>query len=139
MLRPAGSVAQTATSVFGFNQFDFVAVRIFNKRDHGGAAFDRASFTRHVTAVAANTFTGFGCVVHFQRDMTISGAQLIAVHAPVVGQFDDRFVRFRAVTHKRQRVFIFRVFAGAQQFHTQYVSVEIDRTLQIANAQHGVK
>ncbi|SAF28229.1 Uncharacterised protein [Enterobacter cloacae] len=71
--------------------------------------------------------------------MSVSRTQLIAVYAPVVGQLDDRFIRFRAVTDKRQRVFIFRIFAGAQQLHAQNVSVEIDGTLQVANAQHGVK
>ncbi|MNY53022.1 hypothetical protein D3C86_1887440 [compost metagenome] len=71
--------------------------------------------------------------------MAVSGAQLVAIDIPVVGQLDNCFLAFRAVTDERQGIFIFRVFAGAQQLHAQYVSVEIDRTLQVANAQHGVK
>jgi hypothetical protein len=66
-----GLVAQAAPGVFLFDQLDFIAVRIFNERDHGGAAFYRTRFTRYVAAILANTFTGFSRVVYAQGDMAV--------------------------------------------------------------------
>ena len=48
-------------------------------------------------------------------------------------------VRVAAETHEGQGVFVLRVVGGAQQFHADYLRIEVDGALEIANAQHGVE
>ena len=78
-------------------------------------------------------------VVRFQGDVAVGGAQLVLAHAPVVGEFDDGLILLVTVADEGQGVLVFAVLALAQQCHAQHSGVEVDGTLQIADAQHGMQ
>jgi len=75
---------------------------------------------------------------HAQRDVTESGAMLVGLDAPVVGEFKLGMIRVAAIADKGQCVFEVRIFRGTQQFHAQHLGVEINRALKVANAHHCV-
>ena len=129
-----------ARIVGALDQLDLVAVRVGDKGDHGAAALDRAGLARHVAAGGLDLVARGVRVGHADGDVAVGAAHVVAFHAPVVGEFDLGLAGVAAVkAEEGQRVLVFWVFAGAQQLHAQNVSVEIDGTLQVANAQHGVK
>ncbi|MPM83487.1 hypothetical protein SDC9_130551 [bioreactor metagenome] len=72
--------------------------------------------------------------------MAVGGAQVVAFGAPVVGQLDLGLAGVAAFkAQESQRVFVLGVLGGAQQRHAEDVGVEINRALEIANAQHRVE
>src|SRR5690606_20606169 len=44
-----------------------------------------------------------------------------------------------AETNESQRILVFGVLRGAQQIHADHVGIELDRTVEIAHAQHRVQ
>src|SRR5450830_644689 len=122
-----------------FDQLDLVAIGIRNESDHGVAAFYGTGLTRDVAAIGARCVTGSDDIFCRNGDMAISRAQVVAAGAVVIGQFQFRVVRVRTITNESQGVLVFRIVAGAQQLHAQHFGVKIDRTLQVADPQHGVQ
>ena len=57
----------------------------------------------------------------------------------VIGELQLGVVRVVAVAHEGERILLLRPFGGAQQLHAEHLRVEVDRALQVANAQHGVE
>ena len=71
-------------------------------RNDRGAAFDWASFTRHFAAGIANFFAGCISIWHGNGQMTVGGAHVIRLYAPVEGEFEFCMIGVAAVTHKSQ-------------------------------------
>ena len=121
------------------DQFNFVAIRVGDKCDDGGAAFDGPGLARHIAATLLDLVACPVHVAHAKGDVTKRTAHVVTVHTVVVGQLNLRMLGVVAVADERQRVFVLQVFRRAQQLHAQNGGVKIDRALQIANADHGVK
>ena len=66
-------------------------------------------------------------------------ALLVVVDAVVVGQLDLGLARVAAIAHEGQVVLLLGPQRLAQQVHAQHLGVEIDRSLQVADPQHGVE
>src|SRR5690606_29287221 len=71
------------------DEFDLVAVGVFHKRNDRGAVLHGAGFAHHLATFLANAVTGGVGVVHFQGNVAVAVAQIVAVGVPVVGQFND--------------------------------------------------
>src|SRR5450830_218755 len=72
--------------VFSLDQFDLVAIRIGNKRNHGAAALDGARFAGDVAAVGAHGFAGSVNIVGGNGDVAVGRAHFVFRFAVVVGQ-----------------------------------------------------
>ncbi|MDT4885529.1 hypothetical protein FQZ97_1217680 [compost metagenome] len=70
--------------------------------------------------------------------MAVAGAQLVAVHAPVVGQLDHAVVGFIAVADEGQGELAVRIILAAQQGHAEHFGIEDDGFVQVADTQHGM-
>src|SRR3954471_6017003 len=117
------------------DELDLVAVRVFYERDDGGSMLHRTGFARNLAALRFYRFAGFVGVVHFERDMAISIAELIGFGIPVVRELEDGGIFLAAVADEGQREFAVREILLAQQLHAQHAGVEIERALQIAHSQ----
>src|ERR1700722_1787092 len=124
---------------FAFDQFDLVAVRIFNEGDDSGAELHRARLARDFHAGFAQGFAGGVDVGHAKCQMAEEGAHLVAVHAPVIGELEHGMVRFGAVTDEHERVFAVRHFGAAEFFHPEQVGIERNALFKVADAQHRMK
>src|SRR4029077_3877516 len=78
-------------------------------------------------------------IVHCDGDVAEGVAELVLVHAPVVGQFDPRRIGFVAVADESQGEFALWVVIAAEQPHAENLGVEAQRSLQIGYSQHGVE
>ena len=96
------------------DEFDFVAVWVFHKGNHGGAVFHRASFAHDIAAFGAGRITGGIRVFYFDGDVAIGIAQVVAAGVPIVGEFQNGVVDFIAIADKGQGEFDYRVDALAQ-------------------------
>ena len=76
-------------AAFALDQFNFVAVRILNKRDDRRAVFHGARFTNDIAAACPDGITGGIGVFDLEGDMTIASAQLVMIGIPIVGQLND--------------------------------------------------
>src|SRR3990167_1269656 len=120
-------------------QLDLVTVRVFDEGQDAAAVLHRPRLAGDLAAKGTDVITGLVDIRHFQGDMAVAGAQLIAVHTPVVGQFDHAVVRLVAGADEGQGELAVRVILAPQQGHAQHVGVEGDGFIQIANSQHGVQ
>ena len=64
-------------SVFLFDEFDFVAVGVFDEGDDGGAAFDGAGFTGDFAAGFADAVAGGNDVVGGEGDVAVGGSHVV--------------------------------------------------------------
>ena len=71
--------------------------------------------------------------------MAVGGAQLVAAHPMVVGQLELGMLGIATVAEEGEAVLLRRPLGRAQQLHAEYLGVEGDRALQVADAQHGVE
>src|SRR6185369_15763529 len=78
-------------------------------------------------------------VGHAERDVPEGGAQVVAIDAVVVGQFDFGMLGIVAVADERQRVLLLGPLGRAQQLHAEHAGVEVDGALQVAHSEHGVE
>ena len=94
--------AQSKLSEVALNQFHFVTIWVGDEGNDSGAAFDRASFTRHFATGIANFFSGCIGIWHGNGQVTVGGTHVIRLNAPVEGEFKFCVVGVAAVTHKSQ-------------------------------------
>ena len=77
-------------------QFDFVAIGIGHKGNHGAAAFDGAGLPGDLASGGANFFASGVGIGHAQGNVAVGGAQVVVVGAPVVGQLQFGLGRIAA-------------------------------------------
>jgi hypothetical protein len=121
------------------NQFDFVAVGVFDEGDDACTMFHRAGFAGDFAALGMDEGTGFVDVFDADRDVAIGGAEVVVVGAPVVGEFEDGGVGLFAVANEGQGEFPSGIVFLAQEFHAEDFAVEGDGAIEVADAQHGVE
>jgi hypothetical protein len=83
-------------------------------------------------------------VRHAQREVAERGADLVVGDAVVVGQLDLGRAHLAvavvgAVAEEGERVLLLGPIGGAAQLHAEVARVEVDRALQVADAQHRVE
>jgi hypothetical protein len=71
--------------------------------------------------------------------MPIGVAQVVCLGFPVVSQFEHGTFGFILVADEGQRELAIRIVLAAQQAHAENIGVEIERAVEIADAQHGVE
>ena len=96
------------------DEFDFIAVWVFHKGNHGGAVFHWARFAHHIAAFGTGCITSGIRVFYLNRDVTIGIAQVVAVGVPVVGEFQNRVVALVAIAYKSLGELALRVIVFAQ-------------------------
>ena len=99
----------------------------------------RPGFAHDFPALLFHTFAGFISIVHFDGNVAVGVAQIIAFGIPVVCQFQNRAFSLAAVTDESQRKPPFGIILLTQQPHPQYVLIKLKRFFQIAHPQHGVE
>jgi len=103
----------------------------------GGAAMCHgARFAHDFRASGAELIAGLVDIVHAQSQMPESVSQIVKMSVPIIRQFHDRVIAFVAVTDKGQGELAGRLFAFAQQFHTQDITIKLDRFIQIIDSDH---
>src|SRR5207244_4418110 len=70
---------------------------------------------------------------------TQDAAQLVALDAVVVGELEHRAALLAVVADEGELVLLLWTVGGAQQLHTEHFGIELDRALQVADAQHGMQ
>src|SRR5262249_25026805 len=104
-----------------------------------GAALDRAGLARDGAAPGAHAFADGGDVGRADREVAEGGAEFVGIDAVVVGQLDLGAVGARAVAEEGELVLLLRPVRRAAQRHAEVARVEVDRALQVADAQHRVE
>src|SRR3569623_781344 len=134
---PAGGDEEAL--VLLLDEFDLETVGVFDKRDHGAAVLHRTGFTRDHAATLLHAFAGRMGIVDFNRDVTITGADLVAINAPVVREFEHGAIVLALVADEGEGELAVRIILAAQQFHVEHAGVETNRTIKITDAKHGVE
>src|SRR5208283_341741 len=71
--------------------------------------------------------------------MTEGSSLVITLFAPVVGQFDHGAVFFLVVADKGEGKFPIREVPLAQELHAQTVAVELERLVEVVDADHRME
>src|SRR6185437_13882479 len=122
------------------DQLDLVAVGILDEGDDGGAELHRPRRAGDLDAFLGKFVAGGIDVGDADGEMAECRAELIRLFlVPVVGELDDRAAGLVAITHEGERVAPFRHLALTQHLHAEEARVEIERLLQVEDAQHGVQ
>ena len=121
------------------DEFDFVAVRVFHEGDNGTAVFHRAGFAHHFAAFGAHGIAGCVGVFHFDGDVAVGVAEVVAGGIPVVGEFEHGGFVFAAVADEGEGEAAVGVVFAAQEFHAEHFLVEGEGGFEVADAQHGVE
>src|SRR3954447_3613180 len=90
-------------------ELDLVAVRVFNKCNHGGAMLHGPCFSSNLAPTPFHLLASLISIVYFNCDMPIGRSQIIPICIPVMRQLQYRAVGFILVTHKCQCKPAFRV------------------------------
>ena len=69
------------------NQLNLIPIGIGNKGDDGGAGIHRAGITQDLTALLAHLIRCGVDIIHLNGEVTEAAAGLIALYAPVIGEF----------------------------------------------------
>src|SRR5690554_1479596 len=123
----------------GGQQFDLVAVGVFDEGEDAGAVHHGTGFAHDLAAGGLDLFAGLVDIIHFDGDVTVAGTQVVAGGVPVVGQLQHGVLGFVTVADEGQGKTPFGVILAAQQGHAQYFGIEGDGFLQVAHAEHGVQ
>src|SRR5215472_14097443 len=141
--RPAAPRSSRVRSTRGsatLNELDLVAVGILDEGNDGGAEFHRTRRPRDLDAGWLETLAGGIDVGDADGEMAEGGADGIGLLlVPVVGELDHRAAVLAAVADESERVATVRHLALTQHLHAEKPGVEVERFLEIEDAQHGVK
>src|ERR1051326_7049291 len=72
-------------------------------------------------------------------EMRDRAAEVVAAHAVVVGELEDRGAALRVVADEGERILLLGPVGRAQELHAENFGVELDGALQVADAQHRVQ
>src|SRR6185437_5245844 len=122
------------------DQLDLVAVGILDEGDDGGAELHRARCARYLDAFLAELIAGGIDVRDTDGEMAEGRAERIGLLlVPIIGKLDDGAAGLVAIADEGERVASLRHLALTQHLHAEEARVEIERLLQIEDAQHGVQ
>src|SRR5216683_1503061 len=131
-----GPCAASAT----LNELDLVPVGILDEGDNGGAELHRPRCARDLDAFLAELFAGGVDVADPDGEMAERGAERIGLLlVPIVGELDHRAARLVAIADEGEGVAALRHLALAQHLHAEEPRVEVERLLQVEDAEHGVQ
>src|SRR3569623_1902894 len=137
--RPLRCIFVFLSVLTAFDQFELVTVRVLHESDHRAAMLHRPGLARHFAA-ALFVFVASGAyIVHADGDMHKSVAELVLVHAPVVGELDHRLLALVSVADEGERELAVGIILATQQLHAEHVGVERERAVELADPQHGVQ
>src|SRR5690554_4645422 len=128
-----------SVSPAGGQQFDLVAVGVFDEGEAAGDVHHGPGFAHDLAAGGLALFAGLVDIIHFDGDVTVAGTQVVAGSVPVVGQLQHGVLGFVTVADEGQGKTPFGVILAAQQGHAQYFGIEGDGFFQVAHAEHGVQ
>src|SRR5690606_29805093 len=109
-----------SVSAAGGQQFDLVAVGVFDEGEDAGAVHHGTGFAHDLAADGLDLFAGLVDIIHFDGDVTVAGTQVVAGGVPVVGQLQHGVLGFVTVADEGQGKTPFGVILAAQQGHAQY-------------------
>src|SRR6185312_332999 len=122
------------------DQLDLVAVGILDEGDDGGAELHRARCARDLDAFLGELIAGGIDVRDTDGEMAEGRAERIGLLlVPIIGKLDDGAAGLVAIADEGERVASLRHLALTQHLHAEEARVEIERLLQIEDAQHGVQ
>ena len=99
----------------------------------------RAGLAYHLAPGRANLLAGAVHIQHFNGDVAVSAAQIIAAGIPIPGQLQHRVFGLVAITDKGIGKAAVRVVLAAQQGHAEHFGVEGDGFFEVSNTEHGVQ
>jgi hypothetical protein len=121
------------------DQFDAVAVGVFDEGDMRRPMLHGAGPARNLCALGFEGLAHFIDVAHAKREMTKAGPDFVAVGlVSIEGQLDNRVVRLRPVADEGQRELTLGKILAAQQIHAEKRCVELDRGVEVFDANHPV-
>src|SRR5690606_27682770 len=86
----------------GGQQFDLVAVGVFDEGEDAGAVHHGTGFAHDLAAGGLDLFAGLVDIIHFDGDVTVAGTQVVAGGVPVVGQLQHGVLGFVTVADEGQ-------------------------------------
>src|SRR5690348_10849569 len=141
--RPAAPRPSMTSSTRGsatLDELDLVAVGILDEGDDRGAEFHRARRARNLDPSLLQALAGGVDIGDADRQMTEGGADGVRLLLiPIVGELEHRAALLDAISDESEGIAALRHLALAQHFHAEKARVEIDRLLEVENAQHGVE
>jgi hypothetical protein len=120
------------------NEFDGIAIWAGHKGNNGDARIHGTRLADNLAPHLFDSITGGIDIINFDGEMAITIAEIVLIHTPVIGEFYDGVVPFVAVANEGQGKFSFGILLPAQEFHTEDLSVEVDRPVEVAGTEHGV-
>src|SRR5207245_5633811 len=118
------------------DQLDLVAVGILDKRDFGSTEFHRSRLAHNIDAALLELGALLIDILDANREMAKGRPLIVALLAPIVCQLDYGAVFLRVVTDKGQCKFAAREIPLAQELHTQSLAVELERLVEVVDANH---
>src|SRR5690606_33537467 len=100
---------RSSRSAPALDQFDLVTIRILDEGDDGRAVLHRSGLAHHLAATGADVVARLRRVLDLERDVAVGGAELVLVHAPVVGQFQHGAVLLVLVADEGERELAVRI------------------------------
>src|SRR3984957_18119131 len=116
------------------NHLHLVAGRVFDEGDMRAAELHWAGLAHHLDALFLERTAGRVEVVHADRKMTEGAALIVGFGTPVVSQLDDGVAVLIFIADEGEREFSVGIVVLAQQLHPETVAVELERLIQIVDA-----
>src|SRR5690349_16997182 len=122
------------------DQLDLVAVGILDEGDDGGAELHRARRARDLDAFLAELVAGGIDVGDADGEMAEGRAERVGFFlVPGEGNRGAAAAGLAAIADEGERVAPLRHLALTQHLHAEEARVEVERFLQVEDAQHGVQ
>src|SRR3569623_466851 len=137
--RPLRCIFVFLSVLTAFDQFELVTVRVLHESDHRAAMLHRPGLARHFAAALFDFVASGANIVHADGDMPKGVAELVLVHAPVVGELDHRLLALVAVADEGERALAVGIILAAQPVPADHCGGDRARAVEIADPEHGVQ
>src|ERR1700686_1670511 len=87
---PLSEYYEYGRSALSLDELDLVTIRVLHEGNHRGAAFDRPRLASDGTPFFAHRAAGRGCVGNLDGDVSVPAAEIVSIHAVIVGQLEHR-------------------------------------------------